>query len=170
MRCKDIERLIIDEPDRTLSRQELNAIEQHVTRCSSCARFLEELHRIRNGFKTLTCPDPPEELLRRTESLCYAEMEAIRVSDSGVIQRTPPRSVPKIIWVALFALVLLTGILIISLLPDFEIEESLSLKTVLIFTLLVQNAAMLFFAPVLIQKLRLPMNRLEINGYENLVP
>jgi hypothetical protein len=97
-------------------------------------------------------------------------MEAIRVSGSGVIQRIPPRSVPKIIWVALFALVLLTGILIISLLPDFEIEESLSLKTVLIFTLLVQNATMLFFAPVLIQKLRLPMNRLEINGYENLVP
>ena len=170
MRCKDIERLIIDEPGRTLGRQELNAIEQHVTRCSSCARFLEDLQRIRNSFKTLACPDPPEELLRRTESLCYAEMEVMRVSGFSAIRGIHPKSAPKIIWAALFALVVLTGILITSLLPGFEMEATVSLKTVLIFTLIIQNAAMLFFAPVLIQKLRVPMNRQEKNGYENLVP
>jgi len=162
---------MIDSSDRILSRQELKAIEQHVTRCSSCARFQEALQRIRTGLQILPCPDPSEELVKKTKSLCYAEMKAMRVSDSCSIQRAQPRSVPKIIWAAVFALVVLTGILIISLLPlGFEIQESLSLKTVLIFTLIVQNAAMLFFAPVLIQKFRSSKNGFDLYGYENFVP
>lgn len=162
---------MIDGSDRILSRQELKAIEQHVIRCSSCARFQEDLQSIWVGLQTLSYPDPSEELVKKTKSLCYAEMEVMRVSGSRSIQRTQPRSVPKIIWAAVFALVVLTGILIISLLPlGFEIQESLSLKTVLIFTLIVQNAAMLFFAPVLIQKFRSPKNGFVLNGYENLVP
>ena len=171
MRCKDIERLIIDGLDRTLSRQELNEIEQHVIRCPSCARFQEDLHKIRNGLKSLPCPDPSEELVNKTKSLCSTEMEAMRVPYSSAIQGARPKAVPKIIWAAMCALVVLTGILIISLLPlGFEIEESLSPKTALIFTLIVQNAAMLFFAPILIQKFRFPKNGLNLNGYENLIP
>ncbi|MFC2165039.1 zf-HC2 domain-containing protein [Acidobacteriota bacterium] len=170
MRCKDIERLMIDGLERTLSGQNLNAIEQHVIRCSSCARFLEDLQKIRNGLRAFSCPSPSDELVKKTRALCHTEMEDMRVSDSGTIQRIRPRSIPRIIWAALFALVVLTGILIVSLLINFEVEESLSLKTVLTFTLIFQNAAMLFFAPVLIQKLRSPMNRVDINGYENLVP
>jgi hypothetical protein len=78
--------------------------------------------------------------------------------------------VPKVIWAAVFALVVLTGILIVSLLPGLEIEAGLTPKTVLVFTLIVQNAAMLFFAPVLIHKLRLPRNGYDSNGYDNLIP
>ena len=109
-------------------------------------------------------------MVKKTKDACYAEMEAMRVPGVSAIQRVRPRSVPKLIWAAVFALVVLTGILIISLLPGFEIEESLSLETILIFTLIVQNAAMLFFVPVLIRKFRFPTHGLDLNGNENFVP
>ncbi len=162
---------MIDGVDRTLSRQEQNAFEKHVTQCSSCARFQEDLHMIRSGITALPCPAPTEELVNKTKSLCSAEMEIGGVPHSSSIQLSHPKAVPKIIWAALCVLVVFTGIFIISLFPlGFEIEESVSLKTVLIFTLIVQNAAMLFFAPVLIQKFRSPKNGFNLNGYENLIP
>jgi hypothetical protein len=170
MRCKDIERLMIDGRDRTLDRTEVRAIEQHLTQCASCARFQEDLHKIQNGLRAFSCPAPSDEMIQKTKSLCYAEMGAAQTSRSVISQRGQLRSVPKIIWAAVFVLTVLTGILIISLLPGFEIEEPVSLKTILIITLVVQNAAMLFFAPVLIQKFRFPKNGLDLNGYENLVP
>jgi hypothetical protein len=132
-------------------------------------RFQEDLHKIRNGLRAFSSPNPSAELVKKTRAACYAEMEAMRTSGVSAIQRVPPRSVPRFIWAAVFALVVLTGILIISFLPGFGIEESLSLRTVLIFSLIVQNAVMLFFAPVLIQKFRLPTRGLDLNGNENFV-
>lgn len=170
MRCKDVERLMIEGSDRTLTRQERNAIEKHLTRCSSCARFREDLLKIRNGLKIFSSPAPSDKLVKKTRSLCHAEMEASGAYGSKAIQRTQPGAVPKIIWAALFVLVILSGILIISFLPGFEAEKSLSLRTALIFTLIVQNAAMLFFSPVLIQKFWPPKNGLGLNEYENLAP
>jgi hypothetical protein len=161
---------MIDGSDRALSPHELEAVEQHVTRCPSCSRFQEDLQNIRNGLKSFSCPSPSEELLRRTRSLCHSEWESMRVSGAGVLPGNRSRSVPKIIWASVFALVVLTGILIISLLPGFEIGKPLSLKTALVLTLIVQNAAMLFFAPVLLQKLRFHNNHFDSNGYDNLVP
>ena len=53
MRCKDIERLIIDSSDEDLSAEELRAIEKHVAHCALCARFRDDLEKIRMGVKTI---------------------------------------------------------------------------------------------------------------------
>jgi len=160
---------MINGTDRILSRRELDDIEQHVVQCPSCSCFREDLNKIRNGLKAPPCHEPSEELLTATRARCYAKMEAMRVSGTGVLPGSRFRPVPKIIWAAVVALVVLTGIIVISLLPGLEIEEPLSLKTILAFTLIVQNAAMLFFAPVLIQKLRFPKKGFDSNGYDNFV-
>jgi len=160
---------MINGTDRTLSRRELDDIEQHVAQCPSCSRFREDLNRIRNGLKAPPCHEPSEELLTTTRALCYAKIEAMGVSGTGALTGDRSRPVPKVIWAAVVTLIVLTGIIVISLLPELEIEEPLSLKTILAFTLIVQNAAMLFFAPLLIQKLRFPKKGFDSNGYDNFV-
>jgi hypothetical protein len=45
-------------------------------------------------------------------------------------------------------------ILLSPLLTEFNLEQPLSFQTVAVFFLMIQNAGMLFFAPVLIRKYR----------------
>jgi len=162
--------MIIDGLEGALDPQERDVLEAHVTQCVSCARFREDLRKIRNGLSSLPGPEPPAELAETTRALCYAAMGPSGMTKSKFIPKARSRSIPKIIWAALFALVVLTGLLIISLLPGFNAQGPLSLKTVLAITLVVQNAAMLFFMPVLIHRFRLSNNGLNAHGNDNFVP
>jgi hypothetical protein len=62
--------------------------------------------------------------------------------------------IPKYIWAALASLTTLTVILLSLLLTEFNLERPLSFQTVVVLFLMIQNAGMLFFAPVLIRKYR----------------
>ena len=46
MPCQDIERLIIFSSEEDLSVEELSEIKQHVSECSRCVRFQEDLGKI----------------------------------------------------------------------------------------------------------------------------
>jgi len=56
MRCKDIERLIIDSSERKLSREERLAIDQHTAHCAECVRFQKDWERIRQSLKKMPAP------------------------------------------------------------------------------------------------------------------
>lgn len=154
MRCQDIERLIIDASERGLSQEEIRAIEDHTSSCAKCARFREELASIRACLRNSSRPALPDEFARKTQELCYAEMEPLR----GAAQKLEPRirnhSIPKLIWASLFSLIVITGFLLLPLIRDIELEKTFSFPAVVVLFLIIQNAAMLFFAPVILRKFR----------------
>lgn len=154
MRCKDIERLIVDASEGGLSKEEIRSIEDHVSSCVKCARLHEELEGIRVCLRNSSKPVLPYELIQKTRELCYAEMESLRSAPQKSEGRIPNRSIPKLIWTAIASLIVITGFLLLPLLRDLELEQTFSFPAVVVLFLIIQNAAMLFFTPVILRKFR----------------
>lgn len=152
MKCKDIERLIMDFKEEELSAEELADVEEHVERCAQCARLKGDLGKIRVYLKRMPRPVLSSELAARTQSVCRAELGSRRLSKPRTDAQNHTWPIPKLIWAALFSLTVMTSILVLVLLKDFDLKLPLSPQTVVVLTLMVQNAGMLFLAPILIRK------------------
>ena len=107
---------------------------------SESASLEDDLGEIRAHFQEFPIPMPTDEFFERTRSMCHARL------------RRP--SIPKIIWVAFAALLILTGTLMLPLAREIGLDRPLSLPTIGVLILVLQNLLMLFFTPVLINKFR----------------
>ena len=154
MKCKDIERLVIESSKDELSAEDLSRIKQHIQHCSKCKHLEDDLKKIRVFLKNTVMLTPPAELVRQTQLMCHTEIKALKAGVKKFSGLSSSRLIPKYIWAALVSLITLTVILLSPLLTEFNLEQPLSFQTVVMFFLIIQNAGMLFFAPVLIRKYR----------------
>ena len=152
MRCQDAQRLMLDGLEGTMNEDILSALEEHVRRCPECARFRSDFEGIRTGLKGRPLPEPPLDLVERTKVLCLAELDACGSDQETSRVEIRAAALPKFIWAALAALTAFTLIFVVPRIEDIKLDEALTFETALTFALLVQNAVMLFFAPVLIRK------------------
>ena len=152
MRCKDIERLIIDSSEEDLSPEELSAIEKHVARCELCARFRDDLEKVRTGIKTMPQPVLRPDLAQKTRLRCLAEMDREPGAATKIARLTPSEPVPKYVWAALFPLIFFTVILIVPVFKEIRLDQTLTFASVVALTIIIQNAVMLLFAPILIRR------------------
>jgi len=141
MKCKDVEHVLLDCSPEDLGKDTLEKMQQHISHCAACASLDDDLRKIRFHLREVQPQIPSEELSERTRKLCHAQLN------------TP--SIPKYIWAALAALLVLTGVLMLPFAREFMQNQALSIPMVSILILMIQNLAMLFFAPVLIQRFRL---------------
>lgn len=154
MQCKHIEHLVMDSYERKLSEEELSFIQQHIERCSRCARFQDSLEKIRTGLRTIPHPVPSPTLLERTRKSLVEDMKTRSGSLSWKNTMPSITPVPKIIWVALLMLIALTVVVITSVFKDIVWDETLPFSAAAVLTLVLQNAAMLIFAPILLRRQR----------------
>jgi hypothetical protein len=110
----------------------------------------EDLKEIRTHLQEMPIPMPSTEFFEQTRSLCHA--------------RLGRSSIPRFIWVAFSALLVLTGVLMLPLAKEIGLDQPLSLPTIGVLILVLQNLLMLFFTPVLIQKFRFRKTDLN-NGF-----
>jgi hypothetical protein len=151
MRCKDIERLIIDASDEDLSAEELSAIEKHFARCALCARFQDDLEKIRMGVKTIPQPVLPPDLAQKTRLRCQAEISQQPAAGARISKLIPSEPIPKYVWAVLLPLILLTVFLLAPTLKEIRLDQTLTFTSVVALTIIIQNAVMLLFAPILIR-------------------
>ncbi|MQY60434.1 hypothetical protein GH153_01150 [bacterium] len=154
MRCKDIERLIIDSSDKDLSQEELGAIEKHVARCALCARFRDDLEKIRMGVKTIPQPVLPPDLAQKTRLRCQAEIGRRPAPATKIARLIPSDPIPKYVWAALLPLILLTVFVLAPTLKEIRLDQTLTFASAAALTIIIQNAVMLLFAPILIRRRR----------------
>jgi len=154
MRCKDIERLIIDSSDENLSLEELRTIEKHVAHCALCARFRDDLEKIRMGIKTIPRPILPPDLAQKTRLRCQAELSQQPAAGARIGKLIPFDPIPKYVWAVLFPLILLTVFVLAPTLKEIRLDQTLTFTSVVALTIIIQNAVMLLFAPILIRRLR----------------
>ena len=154
MRCKNIERLIVDASEGGLSQEEIKIIKEHVSSCEKCARLYEELEGIRVCLRNSSKPVLPDSLIQKTQELCYREMESLRRAPQRSERRIRNHSIPKLIWAAIASFIVITGFLLLPLIRDIEQEQTFSFPAVIVLFLIIQNAAMLFFTPVILRKFR----------------
>jgi predicted anti-sigma-YlaC factor YlaD len=145
-RCKDVERLALEGEDRALTAEEGRVVEGHLRECGRCRSFASDRALIRDGLASVRWPAPSDEIVRRTRRL---------VRESG--QERAPAAVPAWVLVALAAATVITGLwLAISLAdvtPDMTLSDLPAEGMAAVFVI-VQNALMLFFAPVVLRTFR----------------
>lgn len=162
MKCKDVERWIIAVSEESPEEGKLSQVEEHIVNCPGCARFEEDLKKIRLHIQKTKAPVLSEELIHRTRLMCHAAMKASSPTEKSFISRIKAASIPVYIWIALVSLVVLTVILMLPLLKELAAEDLLSLQAVVTLSLMIQNAVMLFFAPLILRKFRGKSHRLNM--------
>lgn len=151
MQCKDIECMIIDSTERDLSPEERQTLEKHTEGCASCAGFRDDLDRMRlclSGRMGLCLPSElDEETLRR----CREEIRAPKPPSKKRVS-VNAGGVPKLIWAALAALIVLTVLFLVPLGREIKAGQAISPLSAFVLMLIFQNVVMGILAPVLLQR------------------
>jgi len=154
MRCQDFERLMLESRDRDLLREERLALEEHLESCPGCTSFRSFWGDLKSCLREATGPALPAEVSENVRLRCHAEIESLSrplaARDSG----RGPASIPGPILAALLVLTGLTAIFLIPAIEEFRQAQKVTVETVLVFMVVLQNALMLFFAPVLMRRSR----------------
>lgn len=155
MKCKEIKRFIIESSEEELNSHKLEIIEKHLETCDKCASFRDDVINIRSALRKLPVVNPSPELLKQTQSRCQTEIARANIdykrSSFQIVSSSP---IPFYIWAVLAVLLLITMSFVLPQMKDLKLNQSLSFPNILVFSLILQNTAMLFFAPVLIKKFR----------------
>jgi predicted anti-sigma-YlaC factor YlaD len=152
LRCRDVERLMLEGEDRALPAEERGLVEEHLRGCTRCRRFAADRALVRAELAGVRWPAPPKELVLRTRRLLR-----------GAGAMAPP-VVPVWVLVAMAAVTIITSIWLAVTLPDITPEISLAdlpFGGLVAIFIIVQNALMLFCAPVVLRTARARRDKLE---------
>jgi len=162
MRCKEYEYLIIESTERDLTDSEQMRLKHHCCQCENCSRFKENSEEIRYYLKRYDPPALPADLDKHTKHLCQDEKR--RKKEISRYGQSPLRpQVPGYIWAVFALLTILTSFTLFSGLKTLNTDQPLSLGTVLMLTIILQNAVMLFLAPVIIRTKRAKQGSSNLN-------
>jgi anti-sigma factor RsiW len=154
MRCQDIERLILDADERELSQEERRSIEQHLDQCAACGSFRDLWEDLQASFQKAPAPGLPSGLEERVRLACHEELSSRLQRRTRRARSTTSAAVPWPIWAALAVLTVLTAVFLVPGIEEFLQNQKATLEAVLVLGLILQNALMLFFAPVIIRRRR----------------
>jgi len=149
-RCRDIERIMLEGEDRALPVGERGLVEEHVRACARCRGFAADRALVRAELAGVRWPAPPDELVLRTRRM---------LRETGT-----PAAVPAWILIALAAVTIITSIWLAVWLPDITPDTTLfdlPLAARTAVFIIVQNALMLFCAPIVLRTARAHRDKLE---------
>jgi hypothetical protein len=144
--CRDVELLMLAAEDRKLEAGERSLIEDHGRECERCRAFAAGRRAIRAEAAALSWPAPPDALVRETRRLLLEDTTKAGTAalPAWVLVAMAVVAVGLGLWLA-FSLAGVT--------PDMTLADlpTAGLAAVLI---IIQNALMLLFAPVVLRTVR----------------
>jgi predicted anti-sigma-YlaC factor YlaD len=152
LRCQDIESLLLEGEDRALAAGERRLVEEHLLGCEHCRGFAADRKLIREELAAVRWPTPPDELVLKTRRMLGEVSPAARA--------VPPAWV----LVALAAVVIVTSVWLAFSLPEITPDTTLAdlpFAARVAILVIVQNALMLFCAPVVLRTTRARRSELE---------
>jgi predicted anti-sigma-YlaC factor YlaD len=150
LNCRDVERLMLEGEDRAFSAGERGLVEEHLHACARCRGFAADRALVRAELAGVRWPAPPDELVLRTRRM---------LRETGT-----PAAVPAWILIALAAVTIITSIWLAVWLPDITPDTTLAdlpLAARTAVFIIVQNALMLFCAPIVLRTARARRDKLE---------
>jgi hypothetical protein len=155
MKCKDIERMVIASSGGLPDSKQLDGVRLHVEHCGRCARLIEDMESLRSLLQRRAEPELPGDLDRKTYLKCLSEMQSLQKNKEKINLQQQLQSIPVYMKAVFIALFVVTIIWIFPFFKDFGFAgESLSFSTILGLFFIIQNAMMILFAPLLIQRFR----------------
>ncbi len=160
MKCKDIEKLIIESSGEFSSLEERERILSHIQHCSRCSRLQEDLGNLRGLLNRGCEPDLPEDLDKKTYLKCLSEIYSLQNDKKKESLQKQLQSIPLYMKVVFISLLALTIFWIFPFFEDFGFaDENLSFSTILGLFWIIQNIMMLLFAPLLIRRYQSKKNQ-----------
>jgi predicted anti-sigma-YlaC factor YlaD len=142
--CRDFERLALEAEDRALTEEDRRILEEHVRGCERCRGYASDRALIRGELASASWPEPSDELVARTRR---------RLRE----QEPAPAAVPAWVLVALAVVTVVTALwLTVSLAdvtPDMTLADLPVAGLAAVF-IVIQNALMLLFAPIVLRAVR----------------
>ncbi len=149
---------MLESGERELVREE-RLLEKHLETCPDCAAFRDFLGGLRTSLRDASGPPLSVGLSDSVRLRCRAEVEAWLPPRLRSAPSKQPSGVPWPIWGALLVLTGLTLCFLIPGLEEFRQSQKLTFGTVLVLLVILQNALMLFAAPLLMRRGRLSQFR-----------
>lgn len=152
MKCKQCISLVLEQPNRDMSDDESRMLAEHLNRCADCLAFKNELQAVSGLMKAIRAPELSSELDEKTREKCHGALRK-----AGTIKETAETSprlfgLPRGILASLFLLVAITLVLVFPTIGELSFKETLSAGEMFTLMLILQNAVMLLFSPVLFRK------------------
>lgn len=143
MRCRNVQQWLVSHEKKDEKSPDFFRIQNHLNECDPCFHFKQDLNDIREIMAGNPRPEPPPELVRSTFNRCR-----------NMLNTPSPAPVPKTIWVT-FTLILIMTIWLTLPAPALLQNKSpqLSYLDITPLMLIIQNAVMLLFFPVILIKL-----------------
>ncbi len=156
MKCKDIERLVIASSDKLPDSKQLHVIHLHVEHCSKCSLLRDDMENLRGLLQQRPNLVLPEDLDKRTYQKCQSEIQSLQKNTQKVKFRQQMQSIPIHMKIAFIILLVVMVIWFFSFFEEIGSGggESLSMPAIFGLFLIIQNAMMLLFAPLLIRRFR----------------
>jgi hypothetical protein len=150
---------MLESGERELLREEQRALEEHLETCPDCAAFRGFRGDLRSCLREATGPALSSEFSDSVRLRCHAELETALPASQKPAPLHGSAGVPWPIWAALLVLTGLTIVFLIPGLEEFRQSQKLTLGTALVLLIILQNALMLFAAPLLMRRGRLSQIR-----------
>lgn len=143
MRCRNVQRWLVSHEKKDEKSPGFFRIQNHLKECEQCFHFKRDLDGIRKTMASNPRPEPPSGLVHTTFSRCR-----------NLLITPSPAPVPKTIWIT-FSLILIITIWLTLPAPALFQNTALQLSYLDItpLVLIIQNAVMLLFVPVILIKL-----------------
>jgi len=151
MKCKQVEKIILEDAQKELQAKTKLSFEAHLTKCDKCLRFVKHYNGLRLGLKKLKTPSPSEKLVEGTKMLCYEKLLKEKEVISLTAQKSSQNEAPLTVWIAFILLVGLTLIWAFPVLKDYVEDQLITKHTVYLLMIVVQNILALIFAPILLR-------------------
>jgi len=155
MKCKDIKRMVIASSDGLQDSEELKVVRQHFENCTKCSHLKEDVESLRSLVHHQPNLVLPEELDKKTYQMCKSEIKTLQQNTQRFNFRRHFQSIPMHMKVVFISLLVGVVFWMFSFFEGFGLEgESLSLPAIIGLFLIIQNAVMLLFSPLLIRRFR----------------
>ncbi len=141
---------MLEKSERERSLEERRLLEAHLEVCSDCAAFKGFRESVRSALGNPPGPELDPRLVERVRGLCHSEMTP----------KTARRAarVPLSIWAALGLLTVITLGFFIPQIQEFFATKEFTPAMGFLSAILLQNAVMLFFAPIIMRHQRIDQN------------
>jgi hypothetical protein len=138
---------MLESSGREWTLEEQRILEAHLKSCPGCGAFRDFVTCLRTAREKTPAPDLDTDLVEKVRRRCHAELA----------QKSPgrPAGVPLSIWVAFGILTVITLGFFIPQILDFFAAKEFTPAMGWLLAILLQNAVVLFFAPVIMRRHRI---------------
>lgn len=162
MRCKAIEKILLEDASEKISPTMQAELAAHLATCEKCAAFKHGLKSIHVAIPEIKSRTPELTLETMTRQACHREMS---LREIPAFYR-PPKSellpIPIFLWIGLELLLIISTIWSGSVINLSLNQSTLSFQLILVLVMIFQNILMLVFTPLLLKKQQFPSKKLNL--------